>query len=583
MGKFKPNLIILSVLISIFLIFISTKNSFAASLFQDNFESQSLSNWEIINGSWGFQTDSPNNHWLTNTTTSTDSEIQTGDFSWTNYEFSLDLISITGVDKNVFFRVNNQRSTGLPNHSLPVGYGLHISGNLLELQKWILTAGNYNPPLRSYNSTNAITHIKVIANNSNIKIYANNSILPSIDYTDNNSPILSGRIALAAIPGSPSKVWYDNIQVSDLTEPIPLNVPDLKQYSSPWGNQTYDHANLWSTNPTITHWGCALTSADMILQYYGFTVNPKDLNTWLNSQPDGYIGNGLLNWLAISRYSETHATNQPSLEFSRQTNTNENLSNELTNNRPAILEEPGHFVVATSQTDTSFTINDPAYSDRPTLDSYNNTFNSIETYTPSHTNLSYIMLTINPEFDLKVYDTNNQEITGNTFIQNPLIDDMDNSKTSGNALKIFMFPKPENGIYKVEVSGNGIYEIDSYLYDVNGNVNLTKTNGIVGDDEIDNFQITIGQNNITKQILTIDDVIKDLNDAKSKNKIKSNYVYQEINSLLNTSKKLILSHQNTLAKTTLKGILQFIKAYTPSQIDPAISKLLQSEIQTFLL
>src|SRR5882724_1732348 len=133
-----PKLKVLSVITILTILFLigSRQSVQAMILFQDNFESQSLSNWQIINGSWTFQTDLQNNHWLTNTTTNSDSEIQTGDLNWNDYKFSLDLLSIIGVDKNIFFRITGQRSSGLPNHSLPVGYGLHIVGKLVELQKW---------------------------------------------------------------------------------------------------------------------------------------------------------------------------------------------------------------------------------------------------------------------------------------------------------------------------------------------------------------------------------------------------------------------------------------------------------------
>lgn len=356
----------------------------------------------------------------------------------------------------------------------------------------------------------------------------------------------------------------------------------MLDYSSPWGNQIYDHAILWSNNPTINRWGCALTSADMVLQYYGFPINPDGLNIWLNSQTDGYLGSGLLNWLAISRYSKTHVTNnQPSLEFLRLSNTNQNLTNEINNNRPAILEEPNHFVVAKSLTQTSFGINDPAFSNHPTLDSYGNTFNSIFSYTPSHTNLSYIMLTIDPQSNLKVFDTNNQEITGDTFIQNPLIDDVNNSNMSGDSVKVFMFPKPTDGNYKAEVTGNGIYELDSYIYDVNGNVNLTKSKGLADPSNADKFTITIGEVNTTNQNLTIDSIIKDWDNAKIAGKIKTN-LYNQISFLLEIVKKLNEKHLTVASKAVLKATIQIIKIFTPSQIDPTISNIIQSESQTLI-
>lgn len=601
MKSFKVKFILISVILTLTFLATSNKVFSATPLLQDNFESQSLSNWQIITGSWTFKTDTQNNHWLANTSTESDNEIQAGSTSWTNYEFSFDILQKQGADENIFFRVTGLRSTGLPNHNLPVGYGIHISGGLVELQKWRLTDGNFNPPLTSFANNNQISSVKIQAVGSNIKIYINNSVLPSIDYTDSNSPILSGRIALAVIPGSPSEVWYDNILVTDLSSstptptpsptptiaptPIPtglpsLNVPDIKQSTSPWGGQIYDTAKSWAPLiPYIKNWGCALTSADMVLRFYGFQIDPSQLNTWLNSQTDGYIGNGLVNWLAISRYTKINSTSLlPSLEFKWLTATTQNLIAELKNNRPAILVEPGHFVVAKSQTATSFGINDPGYTNKPTLASYNNTFSMLGQYFPSHTDLSYIMLILNSQFNLKVYDINGNEIIGNTFIQTPLIDDIGNVASSGASLKTFLFSKPPTGSYKIEVTGNGSYKLDSYLYDTNGNPIIKSLNGIVATNQIDKFQISIAQTNTINPTLTIDSILDDLDDANSHGKITKLAVYKEIKVALTLAKDLINRHNPKLAKLSLQASLALLKFYTPKYIDSDVSTLIQNEI-----
>ncbi|HWA51924.1 MAG TPA: C39 family peptidase [Patescibacteria group bacterium] len=586
MNKFKLKFILTSITL-ISLLFLSPKNIFAIS-FSDDFENQNYSNWTIINGNWSVQ-NIQNSYRFggTVTTQNTGIEAETGDFSWSNYKFSVDLLPLQGTDRNILFRITNQR-VNLFNLNLPVSYGIHMYSNHIWLQKF--TSSGYVEPVNNDTTLplGVVSKITVTANGNHIQVFINNTSSAVLDWTDTNNPILSGKIGLLITTGAnaPSEDWFDNITVSDLpSNPLPsLNVPDIKQFTSPWGTKVYDTAKSWSPfDPTIKSWGCALTSADMVLQYYGFNINPEDLNTWLNSQTDGYIYPGLLNWLAISRYSKTHANNnQPSLEFLRKGNTNQNLTDELTNNRPAILEEPGHFIVAKSLTSNSFGINDPAYNNHPDLTSYGNTFESLETYTPSHTNLSYIMLTIDPNFNIKVFDTNNNEITGDTFIQNPLINDTNNSSLSGNPLKIFMFPKPINGNYKIEVSGNGIYELDSYLYDANGNVNLNKINGILGNNETDNYQITIGQKNSTNENLTINSIIQDLFDAKNQNKIKSQYVYDETLLLLNTANKALSFNQTLAAKNTLNAAIQFLKSQTPKGIDNQTSQILQSEIQNLI-
>jgi len=212
----------------------------------------------------------------------------------------------------------------------------------------------------------------------------------------------------------------------------------------------------------------------MVLKYHKHNINPDALNTWLISKPDGYLSNGLVNWLAISRYTFINKSASYALEFRRISPSDDNLINELKNNRPAILKEPGHFIVAKSQlSETDFGINDPGFktSDRPTLASYNNSYSGIYSYLPSYTNLSYILLTINSNYSLKVYDPDGNEITGYTYTEEGINDIEGGSQNSGGSLTIFEYPTPATGQYKIEVSGpDGPYAIKSYTYDTEGNL-----------------------------------------------------------------------------------------------------------------
>lgn len=261
--------------------------------------------------------------------------------------------------------------------------------------------------------------------------------------------------------------------------PLPsLIVEDIKQYDPLWKDETYDSIN--SANPTIQRWGCALTSASMVLKYHGFSdTDPKVLNTWLISQTDGYLGNGLLNWLAVSRYTFLNKSdNSPTLEYRRISPTSLNLINELENDRPAILKVPGHFIVAKSQTSDSFGINDPAYAGKTTLASYGNTFSAINSYRPTSTDLSYLLLTIGGGYTFKIYGPDGTEITGYTFTEEPLIDDVDGSASSGETLTIFQYPTPSQGEYKVEISGSeGSFKLNVYSYDNSGNLDKDLVEG----------------------------------------------------------------------------------------------------------
>lgn len=544
-------------------------------LFQDNFDSGSTdkwitmgdNGWNVQNGKYGIYL----NPGLSNSFPS-DSY---WNFDWTHIVYYVDLTGSSGIDKNIILKFHDGANF----------IEMHANDKGIYLEKNALQGGGTLGYAHVLLENGVTYHFKSEIDNDKIKIYLDNNLI--FDVVESVPVITNWKIGLREGTGavSPTEVWYDNVLVTDLSEPTPtptptptpvplpnISVPDIKQYSSPWNIQTYDTATLWSTNPTIERWGCALTSADMILQKYGFTINPGGLNTWLKSQSDGYISNGLLNWIAVSRYSKLNLNSQTTaLEYKRLNGTSDNLISELTAGRPAILDEPGHFVVAKSQMLTSFGINDPGFSNRPTLASYNNSFSNIRSYTPSHTDLSYIMLTINPNFDLKITDTNGNEILGDTYIEEPLVDDINNLSTSGSSIKIFEFAKPLSGKYKVEVRGNGIYELDSYLYDQNGNPTVNKTKGIVDSNQVDKFQIIIGQVNSISQNLTINSIADDWNGTQN-----------NITAMFTNAKKLIANNDTKPAKVLLGNAIKFIKSYTPQSIDGQTSQILQSETQNLI-
>ncbi|MHA2055175.1 MAG: hypothetical protein ACW99F_16470, partial [Candidatus Hodarchaeales archaeon] len=84
----------------------------------------------------------------------------------------------------------------------------------------------------------------------------------------------------------------------------------------------------------------------MVLQYHGHDVFPDTLNSWLLNQPDGYIGNGYLNWLAVSRYSlQNQSPSSSPLEFRLFNEPNDpHLKQDINNDQPVIVRVPGHFV-----------------------------------------------------------------------------------------------------------------------------------------------------------------------------------------------------------------------------------------------
>lgn len=276
------------------------------------------------------------------------------------------------------------------------------------------------------------------------------------------------------------------IATYNIIKNIQLDIPYFSQKDDKWGSDIYDSAKTWSpTNPNIKSWGCALTSAAMIFKYHGINklpdgkdLDPGTLNSWLKSQNDGYLGEGHVNWFALPRLSKLaksiNNTGFDALQYSRISSSNSALlTNDINNSIPEILEEPRHFIVAKGIDGNTFTINDPYYNNRKTLnDGYLNAFLSMRKFVPSHTDLSYIVITSDPDTTINLTNKNGNRI-GEGYIEQPLVNDQKNSQ-SNDSLQIYNYITPDSESYNLEISSikHNNFTFKIYLYDVNGNVKI---------------------------------------------------------------------------------------------------------------
>lgn len=204
---------------------LSPKNVLGSVLLQDDFNDGNDDGWNVIRGNWEVL---DGQYGTTVESSFSLAETQAGDYSWSDYEFEVDLTVITGVDKNIFFRSNEERSVygdGVHEWNWPTGYGIHVTSEKINLRRFLPTTSsrvafaNFSfPPGHSH-------RLKVRVVEKNIKVYCDENLL--IDFTDNSeSPFLTGRIALGASTGVtyPTKVWYDNVVVTSV-KPIPTLTP----------------------------------------------------------------------------------------------------------------------------------------------------------------------------------------------------------------------------------------------------------------------------------------------------------------------------------------------------------------------
>lgn len=294
------------------------------------------------------------------------------------------------------------------------------------------------------------------------------------------SPTVSPTTTPSTTP-SPTSTPTPTPTLTPTPSPTPTSkaFPYYSQSDSRWGKEIYDHAQSWAERgkQSIDRWGCALTSATMVLKNYGVKTKngsettPANLNSWLKSQPDGYLSNGLVNWLAITRYvheSKLSGKSPTELEFVKSKYDQINTESQLNNGKFPILGIPGHFVVATENSGTSYKINDPADKNKQNILKTENIITS-NTFYPSMTDLSYIFMAYDPNLTLKITDSHGQSITGITS-EEYLSDDK--SGQTGKHEKLLYLPKPKNGDYLVEVLNDTDRKarLDVYFYNKTGQV-----------------------------------------------------------------------------------------------------------------
>lgn len=209
-AKFK--LFIFSFLYLLFFFF--PKKIYASVIFEDNFETDSLTNytilgssgWSVQNGQVGIHLDPGLSNLIPN--------LPNDDSVWKNINFKVDLKGISGTDKNIAFRFQDQNNF----------YEIHHSSGKIYLEKVINGSvsrlGECN--LEICNLFNGITyHFNIFLEGENIHVFLDD--VQIFDVNDTYLPTANGKIALRVGTGAehPSEVWYDNVLVEDLSPSLP--------------------------------------------------------------------------------------------------------------------------------------------------------------------------------------------------------------------------------------------------------------------------------------------------------------------------------------------------------------------------
>jgi len=472
---------------------------------------------------------------------------------WKNIIYELDYSYIAGADANISFGFQDLKNW----------YEIHFANGdyqLVRVKNGKVVWG------KNGHANVGSNHLTVIFNQGQITFKINDNIL--VDAQDTTFEDNYGKISIKATTGSiyPTHVAFDNIVVKSLDNlETKLSVPIQKQTDSNWASQEYDSANNWSSSIGIDRWGCALTSASMILNYHnintmpnGDEVNPNTLNSWLNSQEDGYIGSGLVNWIAITRLTKNinEVFNTPKLEYSRTQGDNlYTAKTELEDNKPSILQIAGHFLVASgvvngsqwseeeANPENDLYINDPAF-EYEKFSQHQTPLLSTRTFQPSFTDLSYIHLSYSPLLTLNMINEDNSNIpllqNFNDYLTEFNVDDEENfTPQTSPTIQISELAKPTQGTYFIHLQQDELSTANTtiFAYDQAGELSNLSFSGLVGQAGITlkleyNPQ---GESQLIK-IINFQTFLNDLSELLSRKEIRKHYVYQELYHLASFAK-----------------------------------------------
>ena len=160
------------------------------------------------------------------------------------------------------------------------------------------------------------------------------------------------------------------------------------QIDTPWNADIYDHDPKYKH---ISSKGCALTSLANAMNAFGVSINPRDLNNWLNNDHrNGYVG-GSIDWDKIRLYSgqRVFAERSSNFSFDHSVNGGPNFSNlsdldaPLNSCKLVIVQvynptrKDQHWVLVTKkESNGEYSIIDPGYPSRTSLNdqAYGNKF-----------------------------------------------------------------------------------------------------------------------------------------------------------------------------------------------------------------
>ena len=411
----------------------------------------------------------------------------------------------------------------------------------------------------------------------------------------------------------------------DQTNIVDLDVPWMSQRDPQWNviggiPVEYDFAKSWSPQRFgIDRWGCALTSAAMILNYHGvyqgvalnkdkvimgyFNTNPVTLNSWLINN-HGYTQWGGVIWSSITKYAKVASEYAPSgshktFEFDYPAFTGiEQVKTDIGDEIPGILRlvhnGNTHFVVTRGIDGTDdILLNDPdqlvdgtpphSLNDLYPVPAYTRT--RLARFVPSETDMSYMWMFGEPGTELAV-DGSGFEILNDFGFVESLADDIEPDLSGSPAQFVYGLPKPDSGntfmVTMIALPNEiGLKTIDIRVYNEYGDQHQYLTNRLVGEGEEELILIKLNESLSGIEDLsqvTFAHLIADLELADSLKLLKHPGYVKGWITQVKVAEQFYNKGQYRQTNQHLGNLLDKIEKLTPKVVDSELSELLGWEL-----
>ena len=302
--------------------------------------------------------------------------------------------------------------------------------------------------------------------------------------------------------------WVNNIDI-DYTLSNTISVPVFLQTAPAiWAQDTYGNYSNGDTVNTISEWGCWMTGAAMIVDYWAqrnstsFHTNPRTLNTWLR-QNQGYDASHGVVHAKVAKYAMDN--NVPLYYQGIISGRNDVVLNDyMLSGNPVIIRVSNsaggtHFVVATGKTiqngQSTYLINDPIYGATTLLSKYQNSYSGIVLYSGTPADPRTLRISAHSPVELVVTDPMGRKSgfdprinrtwneIPNAIYMVQSIAPANGPNTSALEAKFLEIISPLDGGYQVDIigTGQGPYEIDTFASDWLGRISKqVQTGNAVG-------------------------------------------------------------------------------------------------------